>query len=291
MRCDEYELVKVNLNTTLYLFIMMSGYELTELSKDRVLMSSDKVLTESVAYDIAFGTAYPPKFGFIIVRHVNSKQTDYYWKECYTCIRKWYTDPILIVDDSSHPEFLNDNMNLVNCQIVYDTEHKGCAELLGYYYFELMHPFETAVIIHDSVFIQKRIEFSTVNMKFLWTFTKAWDHELEKHYLELCKDMPDIIRFYREGQWEGCYGLMSVIQWSFVCQLKQYGLFTVLDKLKERDHRSAMERVLGFLAYYVGSVEKSIYGEIHSYTRWGGTFLEYLGSDSDLDVVKVWTGR
>jgi hypothetical protein len=285
---------------------MMSGYELTELNKDKVLMSSDKVLTESVAYDIAFGTAYPPKFGFIIVRHVNNKQTDYYWKECYTCIRRWYTDPILIVDDSSHPEFLNDNMNLVNCQIVYDTEHKGCAELLGYYYFELMHPFETAVIIHDSVFIQKRIEFTTasftaqpvgftaqpVGFRPLWTFTKTWDHELEKHYVELCKNMPeDIIRFYREGQWEGCYGLMSVIRWSFVCQLKQYGLFTVLDKLKERDHRSAMERVLGFLAYYVGSVEKSMYGKIHSYTRWGGTFLEYLSGHSDLDVVKVWTGR
>ena len=290
---------------------MMSGYELSELSKD-------KVLTEARAYDIAFGTMsigttfdgtssigtssigttfdstlFKPKMGFIIVRHVNNKQTDYYWKECYTCIRRWYTEPILIVDDSSHPEFLNDNMNLVNCQIVYDTEHKGCAELLGYYYFELMHPFETAVIIHDSVFIQKRIEFTTIGFRPLWTFTKAWDHELEKHYLELCKDMPDIIRFYREGHWEGCYGLMSVIRWSFVCQLKQYGLFTVLDKLKERDHRSAMERVLGFLAYYVGSVsiEKSMYGEIHSYTRWGGTFLEYLSGHSELDIVKVWTGR
>ena len=78
---------------------MMSGYELSELSKD-------KVLTEARAYDIAFGTMsigttfdgtssigtssigttsigttfdstlFKPKMGFIIVRHVNNKQTD-----------------------------------------------------------------------------------------------------------------------------------------------------------------------------------------------------------------------
>jgi hypothetical protein len=269
---------------------MMSRHELGELDKDKVLRS-DSVLTESLVYDIAY-----PTFGFIMIRHVNSKQTDYFWKECYTCIRKWYTEPILIVDDSSDPLFLNDNMNLVNCKIIYDTDHKGCAELLGYYYFELMRPFETAVIIHDSVFIQKRIDFSVKCMKPLWTFPRHWDHELNDYYYELCKDMPmygDIIRFYHDGKWEGIFGLMSVIRWDFVKRLKEYGLFTVMDKIRGRDSRSAMERVLGFLAYYVGadSVNPSMYGEIHSYLPWGGTFLDYLEKGSNKEVVKVWTGR
>lgn len=283
---------------------MMSTYELKELDKDSVLRSnevlrSDSVLTESLAYDIAYSK---PAFGFVMVRHVNSKQTDYFWKESYTCIRKWYTEPILIVDDSSDPSFLNDNMNLVNCQIVYDTEHKGCAELLGYYYFELMRPFETAVIIHDSVFIQKRVDFLDVKgMKPLWTFPRHWDHELNEYYYELCKDMPmygDVIRFYHAGKWEGFFGLMSVIRWDFVKRLKEYGLFTVMDKIRGRDARSALERVLGFLAYYVGadSVSPSMYGEIHSYLPWGGTFLDYLRDNgskcsNSKEIVKVWTGR
>jgi hypothetical protein len=271
---------------------MMNRYKLNELDKDGVLRSNI-VLTESLAYDIAY-----PTFGFVMIRHVNSKQTDYFWKECYTCIRKWYTEPILIVDDSSDPSFLNDNMNLVNCQIVYDTKHKGCAELLGYYYFELMRPFETAVIIHDSVFIQKRVDFSVKGMKPLWTFPRHWDHELNDYYYDLCKDMPmygDIIRFYHGGKWEGFFGLMSVIRWDFVKRLKEYGLFTVMDKIRGRDARSAMERVLGFLAYYVGadSVNPSMYGEIHSYLPWGGTFLDYLRDNgfNTKEIIKVWTGR
>ena len=276
---------------------MMSRYELKEFENE--VLWSNEVLTESLAYDIAYSK---PALGFIMVRHVNSKQTDYFWKECYTCIRKWYTEPILIVDDSSDPSFLNDNMNLVNCQIIYDTKHRGCAELLGYYYFELMRPFETAVIIHDSVFIQKRVDFLVEGMKPLWTFPRHWDHELNEYYYELCKDIPmygDVIRFYHGGKWEGFFGLMSVIRWDFVKRLKEYGLFTVMDKIqRRRDARSALERVLGFLAYYVGadSVAPSMYGEIHSYLPWGGTFLDYLRDNgskcsNSKEIVKVWTGR
>jgi hypothetical protein len=105
----------------------------------------------------------------------------------------------------------------------------------------------------------------------------------------------DVIRFYHGGKWEGFFGLMSVIRWDFVKRLKEYGLFTVMDKIRGRDSRSAMERILGFLAYYAGadSVTPSIYGEIHSYLPWGETFLDYLrnnGSNSK-DIIKVWTGR
>ena len=48
--------------------------------------------------------------GFIIIRHVNSKISDYYWKECYTCIRKFYDNPIVIIDDSSNKEFFVTSM-------------------------------------------------------------------------------------------------------------------------------------------------------------------------------------
>lgn len=267
---------------------------LRQMQDDRVPLS--EMLTESVGYDIAYGTA---PFGFVIVRHVNSKQTDYYWKECYTCIRNWYDVPILIVDDSSNKEFLHDNMNLVNCRVVYDTEWKGCGELLGYYYFHQLRPFESAVIIHDSIFIQKRIDFSLRgNMQFLWTFNSAWDTELEQYYHELCGPMPkseEILAFYYLRQFRGCFGLMSVIKLDFLDLLAEDGLFLALKQIKgRRDARSALERVLGFMAFRRDPTIQAKWGEIHSYMRWGTTFLEYLAPGSiitNLDVVKVWTGR
>jgi hypothetical protein len=251
-------------------------------------------LTESVAYDIAYGT-----LGFVIVRHVNSKQTDYYWKECYNCIRKWYDNPILIVDDSSNKDFLIDNLQLVNCHIVYDTEMKGCGELLGYYYFHLLKPFQTAVVLHDSVFIQKRIDFSIEgNMEFLWTFNGAWDKELEPYYHKLCAAMPayqDIIERYQMQLYRGCFGLMSVIKWDFLSLLVEDGLLLALEQIKgRRDARSALERVLGIMAFRRDGSIRARWGEIHSYMRWGTTFVEYLSgsvNSCNLDVVKVWTGR
>lgn len=287
---------------------------LQQMEDDRVPLS--EMLTEymerggqgvndvSLAYDIA----YPNRpLGFIIVRHVNSKQTDYYWKECYTCIRKWYDNPIIIIDDSSNFEYLNDNLKLVNCHIIYDTEHKGCGELLGYYYYHLLKPFESAVILHDSVFIQKYVDFSLrdANMQFLWTFNSAWDTELNTYYHELCSPMPlyeEILAFYRQRQFRGCFGLMSVIKWDFLDLLAEDGLLFALGQIKgRRDARSALERILGFMAFRRDPTIQARWGEIHSYIRWGTTFLEYLGSgigvvggihsDDKLDIVKVWTGR
>jgi hypothetical protein len=39
--------------------------------------------------------------GFIILRHVNSEESDHYWKSAYESIRKYYSNPIVIIDDNS----------------------------------------------------------------------------------------------------------------------------------------------------------------------------------------------
>ena len=81
-------------------------------------------------------------FGFIILRHVNSKQTDYYWKECYRCIRKLYpTQKIVIIDDLAkrdhHGNLLIDqNWFGKDTQIRYNNVvNNGCELLLGPSYF------------------------------------------------------------------------------------------------------------------------------------------------------------
>ncbi len=238
--------------------------------------------------------------GFIIIRHVNSKVTDYYWKECYTCIRKLYDNPILIIDDSSKKEYLNENIFLKNCTIIYDTEHKGAGEILPYYYFHKLKPFETAVVIHDSVFIQSKIDFSeSDNVKFFWSFSHVFDNDLINHIHILCKSMSngdDLLNFYhKKHSWKGCFGTMSVINWNFLNKVNiHHSLFdSIMLFIKNREYRSALERVFALVMYYNDSnIKNEYFGDIHHYIRWGITFFEYLTNDySQYPLMKVWSGR
>ena len=234
--------------------------------------------------------------GFIIIRHVTSKITDYYWKECYTCIRKFYNNPVMIIDDSSNREYLNENIVLTNCTVIYDTKNKA-AEFLPYYYFHLLHPFDTAVIIHDSVFIQLHIDFDIKeDVTFLWTFVKNYDHDIFHLINELCADLPHyselIDLYHRKDEWTGCFGVMSVIKWNFLNKLDEtYNLFSIIPKLKSRDHRSALERVFALLVQRINPRLDTMFGDIHSYIRWGTTFTDYLTQDNKHPIVKVWSGR
>ena len=243
-------------------------------------------------------------FGFVISRHVNNKLSNFYWKECYTCIRKFYDNPILIIDDSSNKEFLTENIVLTNCTVIYDTANKGAGELLPYYYFHKLKPFETAVIIHDNVFLQAKIDFTNVNglqdpIRFLWTFTKNYDHDVIHHIKDLCGSLTNsaelLLLFDKKDKWTGCYGVMSVIQWDFLNKIDiRHTFFENMLKQKwHRNLRSGLERVLGLVAYYnEPKIKNSIFGDIHAYIKWGTTFTEYLTQDHrKYPIVKVWASR
>jgi len=240
--------------------------------------------------------------GFVIIRHVNSKVSDYYWKECYTSIRKFYDNPIIIIDDSSNKEFLNENIFLTRCTIIYDTEHKGAAELLPYYYFHKLKPFDTAVIIHDSIFIQSKINFELLeseNIRFLWSFRHNWDDEIFPLINELCvkllKSDELIDLFHKKDLWKGCFGVMSVIKWEFIDKInKQHLLFdNMLPHIKNRMNRHALERVFSMLAYFNDPhIKTEHFGDIHSYIKWDTKFSEYLTNDfNNYPIMKVWSGR
>jgi len=105
-------------------------------------------------------------FGFIILRYVNSEETNKYWIESYVCIRSLYPDSmIIIIDDNSNYIFIT-KIPLKNTRII-ESEFKGAGELLPYIYFLKYRYFDTAVIIHDSVFIKKYIDFTEYKIKFL----------------------------------------------------------------------------------------------------------------------------
>jgi hypothetical protein len=240
-------------------------------------------------------------FGFIIIRHVSSEITNQYWKECYQSIRKFYNEPILIVDDSSNRQFLVEDIPLQNCTVIYDTEHKGSAELLPYYYFHKLKPFDVAVILHDSCFLQAKLDFTLgteENVRFFWTFSHEFDDEIFPIINSLLQNIPfydqHIDHYWRKQDWIGSFGAMSVLRWSFLDRIhSDLDLFrTLLPHIYGRNRRSALERVLPLL---MQQYEKQIvvyFGDIHTYIPWGSTFQQYLdGEFSFLPLVRIWTGR
>jgi hypothetical protein len=240
--------------------------------------------------------------GFIIIRHVNSKISDYYWKECYTCIRKFYNNPIIIIDDSSKKEFLNENIFLKDCTVIYDTEHKGIAELLPYYYFHKLKPFDTAVIIHDSVFIQSNINFEldeNENIRFLWDFKHHFNDDIFNYIRDLTNTTihsQELLRFYHQkDKWIGAFGVMSIIRWSFLDMIdNRHRIFSrLLPYITSRIYRCSLERVFPLIAYFNDSnIKPAIFGDIHTYIQWETRFTDYLTQDySHYPIMKVWSGR
>jgi hypothetical protein len=251
------------------------------------------------------------KFGFIILRHVNSEITNKYWIECYNCIRKFYNDKIIIIDDNSDYNYINSDIELINC-IIIKSEIHGAGEILGYYYFHKFHYFEKAFILHDSVFINKYIDFSIFDnekIKYLWHFTHDWDNEKEELALLNIFNNLELKKFYyKKDNWYGCYGLQSIIDYNFLNSIvEKYNLFILLKYVNSRSIRMNLERIFSVLCTYEYNNLKdnpSIYGIIHHYIHWGYTFESYLidsestsknRKDSNklnhYDLIKVWTGR
>lgn len=220
----------------------------------------------------------------MIVRHVNSEETDEYWKEAYSCIRKHYENPILIVDDNSDPNFLKEDLELVNCDCI-KGEFPGAGEILGYYYFHTLKPFEKVLIIHDSVFIKQKINFEQIkDCGFLWTLTHQWDVEdAEMKIINKLDKAEEIMTMYKnKNAWSRYFGVMSVISWSFLDQINtRYNLFNVfLEWIRDRQNRMHLERVFAYVCATASEARvPSILGSIHRYCQWRRTFANYKRVD------------
>lgn len=248
--------------------------------------------------------------GFIMLRHVNNHATDLYWKQCYRSIRKWYPDvPIMIVDDNSHRDFLHEDLIMTRCTVIYDYGHGGRAELLPYYYFHRMKPFDTAVVVHDSIILQSHLrELDDVqayvpDCKWLWSIPHTFDYTIAREMDELLEGFPEEVALnglrLRAEEWDGVFGVMSIMQWTFLDQLQsRYQLFDHwLPKLKNREYRCALERVFGLLCdHHRGTKKTACYGNIMDYIRWGVSFIDYLYDGQYRDagrypLMKIWSGR
>jgi hypothetical protein len=243
--------------------------------------------------------------GFIILRYVCNPSTDLYWKECYDSIRNLYpTEPILIVDDNSSTEYLTEKQ-LENATIV-SSEFPKRGELLLYLYY-LKYPIADVVLmLHDSMFITKRIDFSTTTTYSpLWDFDHRWDQPTdEMRMIQLYND-PVLTRFYGVKQlWNGCFGGMTIIRHDFLTYVNtQYDLSKLCNLVVNRYNRQSFERVIGCilqLSQYKKhklsevdseNAQKTMFGDIHMYCTWECVRFGNRHQYTHLPIIKVWTGR
>ena len=244
-------------------------------------------------------------FGFIIIRHVNSEKTNNYWIESYKCIRKYYDNKIIIIDDNSNYAFIKYDSNIINicnCEIIQSEYHKR-GEILGYYYFYKHHFFEKAVIIHDSVFINKYIDFDKYNdIKFIWHFTHGWfQKDDEARLLSNLNNNSGIHELYNHtNKMHGCFGTQSVLTYNFLNNIvNKYNIFNLVNYICDRIERMNFERIFALMCINECCdliINPSIFGIIHDYTRFGYTYDEYIKDKihnklEHMEIIKVWTGR
>jgi len=242
--------------------------------------------------------------GFIIIRHVNSARTNLLWQECYNCIRKFYDNKIIIIDDNSDSSFLTQLDNPVNCEII-QSEFPKRAELLPYYYFLKNAWFDTAIILHDSVFIQRHIKFDKFN-KFLWHFSShEWDNiSGERDVINQLTNSSTILEFYyKKNEWYGCFGVMSIITYSMIHDINsKYNFFELIKHITCRNERMMLERIFAATLWYEASLSTnncSYFGDIKTYCQWGFnenyTIADYINDKKsgklNLPIVKLWSGR
>ena len=106
------------------------------------------------------------ELGFIITRHVNTKIANEFWKRSYNFIRKHYPENlIVIIDDNSNQDFITHDKQVYNTIIINSEFNFNPGEYLPYYYLNKYHFFDKAIIVHDSMFINRKLDISIPNQE------------------------------------------------------------------------------------------------------------------------------
>jgi len=253
-------------------------------------------------------------YGFIITRHVNSTQTNKYWNQCVKLISTFYPlNQIVIIDDNSNQELVNSDFDYKNLNII-QSEYPKRGELLPYYYYLKYKWFPNAVIIHDSLFIHKRIPFEQMS---IIPVIPLWHHKYDKEnvsniirivsslknskfLINKIKKQDEIILGMKNNNFNLCFGGQCYIKLGFLEYLEQkYRISNLVHTIHNRTDRCSLERILGllFCQEYPNILKiNSLFGDIMRQSR--AFNYNYNDYSNDLNnkklihpFVKVWTGR
>lgn len=231
-------------------------------------------------------------FVFVILRHVRNENDNLLWKRCYNSIREFYLDtPIIIIDDNSRIHIPDEG---IANTIVIRSEYPGAGELLPYYYFHKYRWSNKMIFLHDSMILKRAFRDSELDnsVKFHWHFeTHIYDNtsRINNLLLNLCHG--DLLVNYNnenKNSWNGCFGVASMIDLTILDHIQNKYLFLdlLIDKIKCREDRMALERIFAILLFKELLINKgscSNFGDIFNYS---GNTSTYQGA-----ILKTWHGR
>ena len=252
-------------------------------------------------------------YGFIITRHVNSNITNEYWNQSVKLIRTYYPfAQIIIIDDNSNNKYLKSHFNYSNLTIIQSEYHQR-GELLPFIYYLKYRWFSSAIIIHDSLFIHKKINFE----KFMMPVLPLWHHSYDKenianliritsslnnnHHIINKLNKNDETRFnFVEPTYNLCFGCQCYIKLQFLDFLEnKYKISNLTNVIQNRKDRCGLERIFGLLFCYEYPkliYIKSLFGDIVK--KYKAFNYNYNNYENDLKnkilihpFIKVWTGR
>jgi hypothetical protein len=255
-------------------------------------------------------------YGFIITRHVNSVNTNKYWNQSVKLIRTFYPlKQIIIIDDNSKQELVKADFEYKNVTII-QSEYHGRGELLPYVYYLKYKWFPNAVILHDSVFVHRRIPFELFNLPVMPLWHHIYDKENVNNLLRISSVLTNKYNLIKKINGEEtnilglnnirhdafilCFGCQAYIKLSFLELLqKKYNITNLVNVIRNRTDRCSLERIMGllFCEEYPNLLKiKSLFGDIITKNK---TF-RYNYDQYKVDLkngkiiypfVKVWTGR
>lgn len=243
------------------------------------------------------------KLSFIILRYVSNKKQNLYWNYCYNCIRKFYKrEKIYIIDDHSKykPTRLKICDKLFNTTIINSELPAKRGELLPYYYYYTKEFSENTIILHDTVFINSKIDSRLLNTQtyhFLWNAKNIWDYLYKVRILEILTKMNNskklILRFNNKTKWNVCFGGMAILNLNYIKKIfDNTNYFEILiSEIKTRNDRMCFERIIAVLL--TNNIKTiSLNGDIHNDQQWGYNLYNYLKeNDKKKNMYKIWVGR
>jgi len=235
-------------------------------------------------------------FGYIVLRHVNSHETNKYWQECLRRIKLYDPDAqVIVIDDNSFSEYIEDvdfDYELYSSE----SNEKGCAELLPYIFLLRHEWFEKAVIIQDSVFLNAHLRYDHVHdFEFFWSFKHEWNNPpLELDLISALENSEILEEFYRKvDRWNGGFGAMCCVNLSFLREIdNRFQLNLLKPFVRRREERMAFERIIGLLFCLVsGKKNQARFGDLHANLRYNSISFKEVEENLHLPLIKCWTGR
>jgi len=215
--------------------------------------------------------------GFIVLRNVDTLDNKN-WIECYNSIRYFYPENKIIIYDISNDKKLITEQKLTNTHIIYSTDNVKSI-LNAYLYYLENKSFNQAVVIKDTIFLTRHIDFDNKN-RFLWQFEHNWDDETNEidTIKELDNNMELTELYYKKQLWKGCLETMSFISYELLTKINsKYNLYKLVNKMNSEKMIYAFERIFAIMFIIEnGKYETPICGDFHWTTNFTITYKKYL---------------